>query len=212
MISLIKYSSIDITNGKKQGFHLLNNCIAEAKTPAAVGRAGDALVPLTPTAGMATWRHVQWKKSCLRGPLRSFWLSPCEALISKCLTHKGLSSVPDIAVTQLTTLSWSTGCLLAGKRWHKLSREYGNPFCQLMGHPSGSKEPQFLAEEFKTFCSNLFVFLHGERFWMQLPAKTKFLLEVFYWSSVWVWRGDLWETSFSNNKKVETFKGKIIMG
>lgn len=28
----MKYSSIDITNGKKQGFHLLNDFIAEAKT------------------------------------------------------------------------------------------------------------------------------------------------------------------------------------
>lgn len=175
----MKYSSIDITSGKKQGFHLLNTCIDEAKTPAAVGRAGDALVPLTPTAGMATSRHMQWKKSCIQDPSGSFWLPPYEALISKCLTNKGLSLVPDIAVTQLTTLSWSTGCLLAGKGWHRLSREYGKPFCQMMGHSSRSKEPQFLAEELKTFCSNLFVFLPRERFWMQFPAKPKFLLEVF---------------------------------
>lgn len=54
MISLMKYSSIDIANGKQQGFHLLNNCIAEAKTLAAVGRTGDALVLLSPAVGMTT--------------------------------------------------------------------------------------------------------------------------------------------------------------
>lgn len=144
---------------------------------AAAGRAGDApaLVPLSPTVGTAMWRHVQWKKSCLRGLSGSFWLSTCEAQIPKCLTNKGLSLVPDIAVTQLTTLSWSTGCLLAGKRWHRLSKEYG----KLMGYSRDSKELQFLAEKVKTFCRNLFIFLRRERFWMQFPAKLKFLLEVF---------------------------------
>ena len=68
----MKYSSIDITNGKKQGFHLLNNCTAEAKTPAAVGKAGDALVRLTPTAGIATSRLMQWKKGCIQDPSGSF--------------------------------------------------------------------------------------------------------------------------------------------
>lgn len=72
MISLMKYSSIDIINGKKQGFHLLNNCIDEAKTPAAVGRAGDALVLLIPTAGMAMSRHMRWKKNCIQDPSGSF--------------------------------------------------------------------------------------------------------------------------------------------
>ena len=189
----MKYSSIDITNRKKQGFHLLNNCIAEAKTLAAAGRAGAALVPLTPSAGTAMSRDTQWKQSCIQDPLGSCWLSPYEALISKCLTNKGLSLVPDIAVTQLTTLSWSTGCLLAGKQWHRLNREYGKPFCQLMGHSSGSKEPQFLAEELKTLCSNLFLFLHRERFWTQFPAKPSFSGSP-YWSSVWLWMGGTLES------------------
>lgn len=170
----MKYSSIDITNGKEQGFHLLNDFIAEAKTGCWwQGRRcpGTSF----PTVGRATSRHVQWKKSCLGGLSGSFWLSTCEAQISKCLTNKGLSLVPDIAATQLTTLSWSTGCLLAGKWWHRLSWEYG----KLMGHSSESKELQFLAEEVKTFCRNLFIFLRRETFWTQFPAKLKFLLEVF---------------------------------
>lgn len=142
---------------------------------AAAGRAGDALEPLSPAVGTAMSRHVQWKKSCLRGLSGSCWLPTYEAQILKCLTNKGLSSVPDIAVTQLTTLSWSTGCLLAGKQWHRLRREYG----KLMGHSSESKELQFLAEEVKTFCRNRFIFPHRERLWTQFPAKPKFLLEVF---------------------------------
>lgn len=165
----MKYSSIDITNGKKQGFHLLNDFIAEAKIGCCwQGRR----CPGTSFSGCG---HMQWRKSCLGDLSGSFWLSTCEAQISKCLTNKGLSLVPDIAITQLTTLSWSIGCLLAGKQWHRLGREYG----KLMGHSSESKELQFLAEEVKTFCRNLFIFLHRERFWMQFPAKHKFLLEVF---------------------------------
>lgn len=46
MISLIKYSSVDITNGKKQDIHLLNNCIAEAES-LAFGAVGGDLVTLT---------------------------------------------------------------------------------------------------------------------------------------------------------------------
>lgn len=213
MTSLIKYFSIDITNGKKQGFHLLDKCVAEARTLAVVGTAGDDPVALTPAMAMATSRNVRCKRCCIQGPSRSSWLSPHEALISKCFTNKGLFLVPDIALTQLTTFSWSAGCLLAGKWWHRLSREYGKLHCQLLGHSSGSKERQLLAEELKTFCRNLFVFLHRESFWMQFPAKTKFILEVFLLIiCVCEAGGDPWGRRAFKKQKLKSSKLKTVKG
>lgn len=174
---------------------------------AAAGRAGDALVPLSPAVGTARWRHVQRKKSCFRGLSGSFWLSTCEAQISKCLTNKGLSLVPDIAVTQLTALSWST------VSWKTVTQiEQGVwevdgslKWIQRTTVP-GRKGENLLYESF-------YLPPQGEVL-NAISSQTQISSGSLYWSRVLMWRGDPSETSFTNNNnnKAESFKDKKIMG